>query len=538
MVAEARKLPDIVMFLLFGAIIFCFTSGAILNASFVADDYRYLHLLHGEGWEFWKGLLRGVVVENRWDTNWWVEEGGFVKFFRPFVILSFAIDKALWGVHPSGFVITNVLLHTLVTFLVWRCFQRTVGRRAALLGTLIFAIHPVHAENLYYISGRTDTIAALFFFSTILCYWRYLNEPTKFSFILLISSYFFALCAKEYNILLIVFLFFLDATQSKQRREMFIGLIIITVLYLLLRSSVIGQQGDLVEPYFFTPFSEGFFRRTVTLSFQYVLGLLVGAHVPPTIFSVQSFWSRFSIGEILLVALFLFSLLLLAFNEDRKKSLWFLLVLCGSVAPLLLLYSSARYLYLPSFALCGLIAIGIVHKKQKIFRLCAVVLIALFTFQLSVRLSLIPQFQRENVAKVIGPFEKLLSSEIVEGKKLIFVLDFPFSWLHYQLLQQTVEESIGQPMPKIQVLTIRSNDAQHSSTTVKWEGDTDFKLSKSDHSPLYDREGEFKTRRLNKLDRIQEAEYSFTSLKVTDGKAIEALIESPYTQDQVVFVRY
>jgi hypothetical protein len=53
------------------------------------------------------------------------------------------------GLHPRGFHLTNVLLHAAVSVLSLAIFNLLLGgasHRAALLASLLFAVHPIHAE--------------------------------------------------------------------------------------------------------------------------------------------------------------------------------------------------------------------------------------------------------------------------------------------------------------------------------------------------------------------------------------------------------
>ena len=87
----------------------------------------------------------------------------FRAFFRPATTLTYALDYAAWGLSPIGFHATNLLLHFLCSLLVYfLCLGEEIGRRSALAGALLFAVHPVHVESVAWISGRTDLLAALF----------------------------------------------------------------------------------------------------------------------------------------------------------------------------------------------------------------------------------------------------------------------------------------------------------------------------------------------------------------------------------------
>jgi protein O-mannosyl-transferase len=81
---------------------------------------------------------------------------------RPVFLLSAMLDYALWGRNPFGFHLTNLLLHALVTVLLFAFARRLlVGAPwAAFFGSLLFAVHPLNCEAVAEISYRKDLIAA------------------------------------------------------------------------------------------------------------------------------------------------------------------------------------------------------------------------------------------------------------------------------------------------------------------------------------------------------------------------------------------
>ena len=99
--------------------------------------------------------------------------GGTI-IYRPLRTLSFAVDYAFYGLNPTGYHVTNLVLHILASiifyFLVLSLFSLSA---VAFLGGLIFAVHPVHVEAVSWISGRQDLIGFLFLELSLLCYIYY-----------------------------------------------------------------------------------------------------------------------------------------------------------------------------------------------------------------------------------------------------------------------------------------------------------------------------------------------------------------------------
>ncbi len=95
-----------------------------------------------------------------------------VTLYRPLTILSFLVQLRTTGLSPFPFLLGNVLLHAGVSWLVFRLGARLVGRLAAFVGAVIFAVHPLHTEAVAYIMGRSDLLAALFALAACLGYLR------------------------------------------------------------------------------------------------------------------------------------------------------------------------------------------------------------------------------------------------------------------------------------------------------------------------------------------------------------------------------
>jgi tetratricopeptide (TPR) repeat protein len=87
-------------------------------------------------------------------------------YYRPVCTLSYLVDFTVWGLRPGGYHLTNVLLHAANACLVVSillCLDW--GAFAGLIAGLLFAVHPMHSENVAWIAGRTDLLA--FFFSAL-----------------------------------------------------------------------------------------------------------------------------------------------------------------------------------------------------------------------------------------------------------------------------------------------------------------------------------------------------------------------------------
>lgn len=86
---------------------------------------------------------------------------------RPAVLISYFIDKALWGMHPAGWRGTNLLLHIANTLLLLVIFRRLTEAdyRMSMCwagpAALLFAVHPVMVEAVHLPAFREDLLMTL-----------------------------------------------------------------------------------------------------------------------------------------------------------------------------------------------------------------------------------------------------------------------------------------------------------------------------------------------------------------------------------------
>jgi tetratricopeptide (TPR) repeat protein len=82
---------------------------------------------------------------------------------RPVWVLSALLDCRLWGLQPWGHHLTNVLLHSVNSALVFALAGLLASSLpAALLAGALFALHPVHTEAVAMVGFRADLLAAFF----------------------------------------------------------------------------------------------------------------------------------------------------------------------------------------------------------------------------------------------------------------------------------------------------------------------------------------------------------------------------------------
>jgi hypothetical protein len=134
-----------------------------LDAGFVIDDGMY------------------VTDDSRMETlsglgGIWTEVAGpeYRHQYYPLTTSAFWLQYRLWGEHPVGYHLVNVLLHALNAVLLWRLL-RVLGLPAAWLAAAVFAVHPVHVQSVAWVSELKNVLSSAFFLSSMLLLVRYLG---------------------------------------------------------------------------------------------------------------------------------------------------------------------------------------------------------------------------------------------------------------------------------------------------------------------------------------------------------------------------
>ena len=104
-------------------------------------------------------------------SHYWAGEDVEGSLYRPLTILSYRVQFLLTGLSPWSWHLVNILLHGVVTALVFLVLTRVSGSvPTAAAASILFAVHPIHAEAVVSVVGRAELLAALFLLAA--WWWR------------------------------------------------------------------------------------------------------------------------------------------------------------------------------------------------------------------------------------------------------------------------------------------------------------------------------------------------------------------------------
>jgi hypothetical protein len=215
---------------------------ATINDYFVRDDFGVVQLLAQKPFSYFP----------KWFASSWMDEiWAYVPDeVRPFPALSYQLTSLGGPVSPILHHALNILIHATNGLLVMAIARRAaaLGVRAAAFAGLVFVLLPVHTESVAWITGRVDSMPALFYLASFLTYVcsRQLASRRLYAWSLVL--FFVALFTKQNTITMVATLVGYDVIVARRPIRPIVAFVrpyvpfaVMTAGYLWLRLLLFGQ---------------------------------------------------------------------------------------------------------------------------------------------------------------------------------------------------------------------------------------------------------------------------------------------------------
>lgn len=284
----------------------------------------------------------------------------YVGNYAPVQMISYMLDYSFWGMWAGGYLLTNLLVHTVNGILIYVLIIRIYDNRLwAFFAAFIFLFHPVQVESVAWISQRKNLLAMFFSlvaFSRYIAYRERGWGDAKLVYVLSLAAFVAALLAKSVAVILPVILMLYDlcfVEKTKKTRWLLDKtpylLAAGAVALLAMKSQLPEYEGGRVGYHGGSPLATLFTMLPVFIRY---IGMIFW---PLSLSAVYSPLIRTGIDQVVLLSFVV--LLLLAFAASvlyrKRKDLffWYVLFFLGLVpvsqlVPLVTLMND-RYLYFP-----------------------------------------------------------------------------------------------------------------------------------------------------------------------------------------------
>ncbi|MBN3039476.1 MAG: tetratricopeptide repeat protein [Candidatus Omnitrophica bacterium] len=346
-------------------------------------------LIAGLGFLFYASSLNGQFL---WDDTHLVEENLYVRswsnlpkfftqgmaagsgapkmysFYRPLQLISYTFDYSLWGLKVRGYHLTNIILHILAAWAVFWLINILFGDQLlSFLTAVLFVAHPVHSEAVSYISGRADSLAAIFMLLCLIFYIKDLGKSNKSYYLFSFVTYVLAVLSKETSLILPFFLLLYHYSfRKKLDFKRLLPILVITLAYIITRFSALSfLSAHISRSTTYFQRLPGFFVAFV--SYIRLLILPLGLHME---YGNELF--KLNNPQALLGILAIIAVLILTFRMKAGRNIfffslgWFLigLIPVSNIYPLNA-YMAEHWLYLPSIGFFLILARGLSYLTQQ-----------------------------------------------------------------------------------------------------------------------------------------------------------------------------
>ncbi len=146
---------------------------ATLDLGFVSDDQTLIITNDSiRSWRYFPSYFTSHIWSYRYPHM-------LSNAYRPILLIWLRLNDALFGPHAWGWHLSIVVAHLAVTYLVYRLGVRlTRDNWTAVLGALVFGLHPVHVETIAQASWADQPLSTVFILATVLS-WRASREAGR-----------------------------------------------------------------------------------------------------------------------------------------------------------------------------------------------------------------------------------------------------------------------------------------------------------------------------------------------------------------------
>lgn len=289
--------------------------------------------------------------------------------FRPICDISMMIDYKLYGKHAWGYHLTNLIIHTINSILVFVAMKLFIKKYLSVIEVnliafttaVLFWIYMNHSEAVFWILGRSAMLGMLFFLSAVVFYF-YRKAGSNFLFSIIFCL--LAWLSYESTLILPAVFFIISFSDVKSKKsswknewKFIVTVLFAFIIYCCCRFYFMGTAANY--------YNSG---NGNNISVSFIIGsffrLMIRSWLPPSQNKI------FLIIAVIVLILIATVLTKIQNKKNRDTIVALIIVWCISLLPYLALsmdtkgVESERFLYLPSLFICMIISIFFIQMKS------------------------------------------------------------------------------------------------------------------------------------------------------------------------------
>jgi hypothetical protein len=159
-------------------------------------------------------------------------------YYRPLMTTVFSLIYTIFGPHTFWYHLVQLLIYIASAVLLYAIFRFSFKPALALVLSLIFLVHPINSQNVFYIAQMQDV---LYVFFGLLAFYILLKHKSRRSLFAVALCLILSLLSKETAILFVVMSGIYLLWYNKKRFLAYLEIMILPlILYMVLRTHAIG----------------------------------------------------------------------------------------------------------------------------------------------------------------------------------------------------------------------------------------------------------------------------------------------------------
>ena len=226
-----------------------------LSFGFVYDDKPAI--VENAGIRSWRSLAHCFLPQ----ISAGIAQPAGESFFRPVTFVWLRLNYAFFGLNPAGWHFAMLAGHVLMTYMVFALVKRLAGNRnTAAVAGILFGLHPVHVENVVWLSSVNDLLMSVLLVGSFIAYLKF-RDGEKIWMMTSVLLFGLALVSKEtaaaFPLLIVGFaiIFARSCTDEsaglwRLLKEGYVAIpyLIVLVMYLAARLTMLHGFGKTLAP--------------------------------------------------------------------------------------------------------------------------------------------------------------------------------------------------------------------------------------------------------------------------------------------------
>lgn len=313
--------------------------------------------------------------------------------YRPLTQIMFAIEYQFFGLNPFIGHLTNIILYTILVLLLFHLLRKLFHFETdkkwyyslAFVGSLIFAVHPIHTEVVANIKGRDEILSLIGSLAALWFSVKYVEDKKIINLILIFLSFLVGLFSKENALTFIAIipfsLYFFFRAEKREHIMVLIPLFLSSAIFIAMRQIAVGGllEGEIPAEILNNPFinvSYGTELGTVIFTWAKYLILFIFPHplthdYYPYQIEYHEITNPLVIFLIIVFLIIMVYSALVAFRNNLVGwAVWFALITFSVQSNLIFnigTFMNERFLFAPSIGLSILLAVpfyNIFHGRR------------------------------------------------------------------------------------------------------------------------------------------------------------------------------